>query len=86
VCTMGPAQPVQGANLGAAPGAATRAAGDAGDNIVVKAALENGESDVIITRVCQNKLFYFEMQITNFNVLNIQYLCREGFLFLPCNN
>ncbi len=73
MCTMGPAQPDQGADLGAAPGAATRSAGVAGDNIVVKAALENGESDVIITRVCQNKFFYFEMQITNFNVLNIQY-------------
>ncbi len=50
VCTMGPAQPDQGADLGAAPGAATRAAGVAGDNIVVKAALEDGESDVIISK------------------------------------
>jgi hypothetical protein len=68
--TMGPAQPDQGADLGAAPVAATRAAGD---NLVVKAALENGETDVIFTRVCQNKLFYFEMQIKNLNVLNIGY-------------
>ncbi len=62
-----------GAALGAAPVAATRAAGDAGENPSVKAVLEKRRVRRNIRENVTKIIFFFEMQITIYSVLNIQY-------------